>query len=160
MKIFESLPPPLTATFFLLMSVFACQRNAEQLVPKTLDDSAVIARSTCDIPGYCNVEITADDDAMLSICGDIPVSNTSCSSGCNPSTDKEISGEFPELETREFCVNPEASLCITNLSTTTSVGVRVLFGSSSTALFETLSPLETHCFHTNGGCNVTLDDCL
>jgi len=138
--------------------LFSCQREAETTDTKPFSNVPIGSRDPCMTPGLCNVAITADADVTLSLCGGIVSGVGSCSTGCNPSTDMGLSGFFPEDEMREFCVIPNARLCISTSPTSVTVNVTIQFG-MSTPLTRTILPGQTICFHTNQDCDITDDDC-
>jgi hypothetical protein len=162
-----SVPPPRTALLltcaflFTLNLIMSCRRDAPELrEPQTPGDAAATFRAPCGEPGYCNVSVTAYSDAVLTVCGDMPYGPNLCSVGCDPGNDLGATGQFLELEQREFCVEISGRICVYNPSTTDTVDVRVYFGTTGTpSQFVSIPPGQRQCFHTNVDCDETNLDC-
>ncbi|MBX2891614.1 MAG: hypothetical protein KF734_11835 [Saprospiraceae bacterium] len=149
------------AALLLLNIVVSCHREqAERQMPAPPSDVQVTERATCTTSGYCNLEVTALEDANLALCGDlgeIPGPLDNCNSGCNPNFDKLLEGFFPENVTRERCLSENGSVCIINNEPDT-VTVRVKIGSGTTLQFS-IPPGQKRCFHTSN-CTDTNEDCF
>jgi len=163
----SSFLPPRTALllacvfFFTLNLIMSCRDDAPELrEPQTPGDLSATYRAPCGDTTYCNFSVTAYSDAVLSVCGDMPFGPDGCSFGCDPMADKGATGQFLELEQREFCVIKSGRICVYNPSTTTSVSVRVYFGTTGTpSQYVTIPPGQRACFHTNSTCDATDLDC-
>lgn len=146
--------------FFLLllassagMYFFSCQRDAEQATPKPFSDFPVDSRTCTD----CVCTVTTNANATLDICGSVTQGGTSCSGGCNSSTDLGGAGaEFEANEPKEFCIENNGSLCIKNVGLS-SVTVTVRFG-MTTPIIIAIGVSETQCFH-NDDCDSTQSHC-
>ena len=136
------------------MYFFSCQRDTEQPTSsKPFSDNPVVSRTCTD----CVCTVTTNVNATLDICGDLTQGGTSCSGGCNSSTDVGGAGaEFVANEPKEFCVEIPGSLCIKNVGSSI-VTVTVRFGSSS-AIVIAIGVNETQCFH-NDDCTSTESHC-
>ena len=148
--------PLLIFTGYVGLYLLSCQRDAEQITTKPFTDSQVVFRD-CDIMDKCHFSITTDVNATLDLCGDLPQSMTSCSGGCNSSTDTGAAGAiFVANESKVICVNPNGSVCIKNVGST-SVTVTVRFGAGAPIMIA-IGVNETQCFH-NDGCDSTQSHC-
>jgi len=146
--------PLIIFTGYVGLYLLSCQRDTEQRDnPKPFSDNPVVSRTCTD----CVCTVTTNVNATLDICGDLTQGGTSCSGGCNSSTDVGGAGaEFVANEPKEFCVEIPGSLCIKNVGSST-VTVTVRFGSSS-AIVIAIGVNETQCFH-NDDCTSTESHC-
>lgn len=146
--------PLLIFTGYVGLYLLSCQRDTEQATPKPFSDLPVDSRTCTD----CVCRVTTSDDATLDICGSLTQGGTSCSGGCNSSTDVGGAGaEFEANEPKEFCVENDGNLCIKNVGMS-SVTVTVRFG-MTTPIIIAIGVNETQCFHTNNDCTTTGSHC-
>jgi hypothetical protein len=154
--------------FAILTSVFfyaSCKADQHEATPDTTvvssndvsenpdlgDNPSVTSRDACGTLNECEVDVTTNINANLTVCGDIASTTTFVCSYCG-GTNNGVgwTKNFASGVAEEFCLNRSGAFCIFNNSGT-SVTVTVQVG-TSTPVVETISPNTQQCFHTNANC--------
>jgi hypothetical protein len=105
----------------------------------------------------CECTITTDANAGLTICGDVPLSTSTCSFCGGTNNGTGFTADFVSGVGRTICVTQSGAVCITNLGGST-VTVTVQFGSSTPSAVS-IDPNQTYCWYTNADCTATNEHC-